>query len=148
LTDRTLPPGLASVAPDANLFSELLEAEKKFDWTLSRKRQEVKDATSKDLTVGEIGCLISAIANWLVQCKRTLRIFLSHSVQNQPWQRATAGDGSEPAVNFETGEGVPSWTFRIQGKLLEVSLWLWFHSFLTTHSTAALYTQAQGSTTG
>ena len=60
LTDRTLPPGLASIAPDANLFSELLEAEKKLDWTLSRKRQEVKDATSKDLTVGGIGCPISA----------------------------------------------------------------------------------------
>jgi SWI/SNF-related matrix-associated actin-dependent regulator of chromatin subfamily D len=119
------------------LFSDLLEAEKKLDWTLSRKRQEVKDATSKDLTVGGIGCPISAKANWLVQCKRTLRLFLSHSVQNQPWQRMAAGDGSEPAVNFETGEGVPSWTFQIQGKLLDVSLRLWFPSFLIALSIAA-----------
>ena len=82
-----------------------------------------------------------------MQCKRTLRIFLSHSVQNQPWQRTAAGDSSEPTVNFETGEGVPSWTFRIQGKLLDVSIQLYPQLCLTSLSAVGLHTQAQGSTT-
>lgn len=70
------------------------------------------------------------------QTKRTLRIFMSHSVQNQAWQKE-AGLGKPPGnelqadgtigsldggnASFETGDGVPSWTFKIEGKLLQVT---------------------------
>lgn len=42
---------------------------------------------------------------------------MNHTVSGQPWQ--TGADAGE-VVNFETGEGVPAWAFRIEGRLLEV----------------------------
>ena len=62
-------------------------------------------------------CLYLA-TNMHPQTTRTLRIFLSHTVSGQPWQ--TGGVPPENA-NFETGEGIPAWSFRIEGRLLEVS---------------------------
>jgi hypothetical protein len=51
------------------------------------------------------------------QTSRTLRIFLGHTVSGQVWQTGTdAGEGA----NFETGEGIPAWAFKIEGRLLEV----------------------------
>lgn len=51
---------------------------------------------------------------------RTLRIFLSHTVSDQAWQNA--GQAASDAPNFETGQGIPSWTFKIEGRLLDVRL--------------------------
>lgn len=56
---------------------------------------------------------------------------MSHSVQNQAWQKDAGSrqpDGSTGSMegasdgnpSFETGDGVPSWTFKIEGKLLQV----------------------------
>ena len=50
------------------------------------------------------------------QTTRTLRLFLSHTVSGQLWQ--TGGDVGVP--NFDTGEGIPAWAFKIEGRLLEV----------------------------
>lgn len=52
------------------------------------------------------------------QTTRTLRIFLSHTVSDQAWQLESTGTGEGP--NFETGAGIPSWSFKIEGRLLEV----------------------------
>jgi hypothetical protein len=54
------------------------------------------------------------------QTTRTLRIFLSHTVCNQVWQ--TGGKPEDSTVNFETGEGIPTWSLKIEGRLLEVCL--------------------------
>ena len=52
----------------------------------------------------------------IIQTTRTLRIYLSNTVSGQVWQ-----NGGEPSTtNFETGEGIPAWQFRIEGRLLEV----------------------------
>lgn len=60
----------------------------------------------------------------MYQTTRTLRIFLSHTVSGQLWQ-----DGETPAppesaepINFETGQGIPSWALKIEGRLLEVCI--------------------------
>jgi hypothetical protein len=63
-----------------------------------------------------------------LQTKRTLRIFVSNTAYNQPWQTqantdgvAAALDGSaKPEINAETGEGIPGWTLRVEGRLLDV----------------------------
>jgi len=55
--------------------------------------------------------------SFLSQATRTLRIFLSHTVSSQQWQNV--GE-IPPAANFETGEGIPAWAFKIEGRLLEV----------------------------
>lgn len=47
---------------------------------------------------------------------RTLRIFLSHTASGQLWQ--TGGAPQQP--KFDTGDGIPAWQFKIEGRLLEV----------------------------
>jgi SWI/SNF-related matrix-associated actin-dependent regulator of chromatin subfamily D len=49
-----------------------------------------------------------------------LRIFLSHTVSGQVWQQgdALSNDGN---VNIETGEGIPAFQLKVEGRLLEVS---------------------------
>ncbi|KAJ1300093.1 hypothetical protein OPQ81_002575 [Rhizoctonia solani] len=83
---------------DAELYEQLVEREKKLDWITQRKRIELQDALQK-----------------VIKTRRTLRVFISHTSSNQAWQ---ASENPAPP-NFETGEGVPSWTLRIQGRLLE-----------------------------
>jgi hypothetical protein len=38
-------------------------------------------------------------------------------VSGQHWQT-----GGDVAANFETGEGIPAWAFKIEGRMLEVCL--------------------------
>ncbi|QRV90415.1 SWI/SNF complex protein [Ceratobasidium sp. AG-Ba] len=83
--------------PDADLYEQLVEKERKLDWITQRKRIELQDSIQK-----------------VVKVRRTLRVFVSHTSSSQAWQ---ASENSVPP-NFETGEGVPSWTLRIQGRLL------------------------------
>jgi hypothetical protein len=52
------------------------------------------------------------------QTRRTLRVFLSHSVTNQPWQTQAATG----TPDFETGQGIPSWSLRVDGRILDVRL--------------------------
>jgi hypothetical protein len=49
LTDRSLPPGLSAVSPDAGLFDDLLEMEKLLDWTMTRRRQEIFDTLNRGM---------------------------------------------------------------------------------------------------
>jgi len=76
--------------------------EKKLDWTIMRKKAEVQDA---------LGRTASAT--------RTLRLFLSHTVSGQTWQSETSASGTADPPNFETGQGVPAWQLKIEGRLLE-----------------------------
>ncbi|KAI6030177.1 hypothetical protein EDC04DRAFT_2572396 [Pisolithus marmoratus] len=67
---------------------------------MTRKRVEVQDALSRNPTT-----------------TRTLRVFLSHTVSGQSWQ---VGDTESDPVNFETGQGIPAWSFKVEGRLLEL----------------------------
>jgi SWI/SNF-related matrix-associated actin-dependent regulator of chromatin subfamily D len=98
------------------MYQDLLEMERRLDWTMMRKKVEVQDALARNPTV----CLSILVASFnlkVLQTTRTLRIFLSHTVSEQTWQ---AVDGLDRTVNFETGEGIPAWAFKIEGRLLEV----------------------------
>ncbi|CAA7262676.1 unnamed protein product [Cyclocybe aegerita] len=103
LLDKSIPNVILQnpeFAQDSKMYQDLLEMERKLDWTMMRKRAEVQDALGRTPTT-----------------IRTLRIFLSHTVSGQLWQ--TGGDIGTIA-NFETGEGIPAWSFKIEGRLLEV----------------------------
>ena len=55
------------------------------------------------------------------QTRQTLRVFISHRVAGQSWQI----DQSEPqpeSVDFSAGGGVPSWTIKVEGRPLAVSV--------------------------
>ena len=113
------------------MYQDLLEMERKLDWTMMRKRVEVQDALGRIPSVRFFiviyipiffyfctGILIP-LTSFLSQTTRTLRIFLSHTVSSQQWQNV--GE-IPPAANFETGEGIPAWAFKIEGRLLEVGV--------------------------
>jgi len=48
---------------------------------------------------------------------RTLRLFVSHTVSGQAWQTGTEG---ENMAHPETGESIPAWQLKIEGRLLEL----------------------------
>lgn len=54
-----------------------------------------------------------------MEVPRTLRMFLSHTVSGQVWQQPETGD---PAYNFDTGQGIPAWQLKIEGRVLEASV--------------------------
>ncbi|PCH42853.1 SWI/SNF complex 60 kDa subunit [Wolfiporia cocos MD-104 SS10] len=109
VTDKNLPNALLQspeFAADSQMYRDLLEMERRLDWTMTRKRVEVQDAIQR-----------------IAPTTRTLRIFISHTVSGQPWQQGIEGAGAEGdagKVNPETGEGIPAWSLRIEGRLLEI----------------------------
>ncbi|OCH90078.1 SWI/SNF complex 60 kDa subunit [Obba rivulosa] len=103
LTDKNLPNALlqsSEFSADSRMYTDLLQMERRLDWTMTRKRVEVQDALSRPIPT-----------------TRTLRIFMSHTVSGQAWQQ---GADAEPKINPETGEGIPAFSFRIEGRLLEI----------------------------
>ncbi|KAH6904427.1 SWI/SNF complex 60 kDa subunit [Coprinopsis sp. MPI-PUGE-AT-0042] len=101
LTDKSIPNAIlqnAEFAQDSKMYQELLETERRLDWTMTRKKFEVQDALARNPTT-----------------TRTLRIFMNHTVSGQVWQ-----NNGEQTPNFETGEGIPAWQFRLEGRLLEI----------------------------
>ncbi|KAI0060153.1 BAR-domain-containing protein [Artomyces pyxidatus] len=104
LVDRNLPNSILSdttFAVDSQMYQDLLEMEKKLDWTMMRKKAEVQDALNRPAPT-----------------TRTLRLFLSHTVSGQTWQTGEASTSETP--NFETGQGIPAWQLKLEGRLLEV----------------------------
>jgi SWI/SNF-related matrix-associated actin-dependent regulator of chromatin subfamily D len=103
ITDKNIPNAIVEnpeFAEDSKMYQELLEMERKLDWTTMKKRAEVQDTLSRHPTT-----------------TRTLRLFLSHTVSSQPWQ---TGSEAPENPNVETGEGVPSWQLKFEGRMLEL----------------------------
>ncbi|KAI8639262.1 hypothetical protein BD408DRAFT_435288 [Parasitella parasitica] len=82
--------------PESKLYNELREFEKNLDMAIMRKRLDIQEALGKPTKV-----------------RRTLRIFVSNTAADQPEQL------DEP-TNFESNDdNAPSWTLRIEGRLLD-----------------------------
>lgn len=62
-----------------------MKIEQKLDWTLLRKKAEINDALGRSTRV-----------------KRTLRVFLSNTVHDQPWQ--TGSENNEKDCDVRMGE--------------------------------------------
>lgn len=118
-TDRSLPPSLRRQVKESALYNDLQRAERSLDWTLARKRAELMDGLSRPPRV-----------------KRTLRIFLSNTCANQPFQVAERAQQPQEAPDEDdeedekpentgapapTATELPSWTLRIEGRLLDPS---------------------------
>ncbi|KAF7309650.1 SWI/SNF and RSC complex subunit [Mycena indigotica] len=103
ITDKSVPHAILhnpDFAQDSQMYQDLLAMERKLDWTMMRKKAEIQDALARTPST-----------------TRTLRIFLSHTVSGQAWQ--TTPDLND-APNFDTGEGIPAWSMKIEGRLLEL----------------------------
>jgi len=104
------------------MYQDLQDMEKKLDWTIMRKKAEVQDALGRTASVS-INLILLGLCRMIIlrQTTRTLRLFLSHTSSGQAWQSETSASGTADQPNFETGQGIPAWQLKIEGRLLEVS---------------------------
>ena len=145
-TDRSLPPFIKRQVKESAIYNDLQRMERNLDWIMACKRAELMDSMGKPPKV-----------------KRTLRIFLSNTCANQPFQVAEKEhrrDATEMTADADDGDGgddddsgaaaprpksaaktdhtdVPSWTLRIEGRLLDPSFRSRAGAALSAHATAA-----------
>ena len=104
------------IAPDAALYTQMRESERKLDWTMARKVLEMQETVTKVIRVCRPvqfqSQLFIAMAS---QKRRILRVFVTHTAHGQHWQV----QGGDAPVDFNTGKGIPSWELKIEGKLLD-----------------------------
>lgn len=91
-TDKNLPDGIEDViiGEGVQQYKNLRDLEKRLDAAVIRKRLDIQDSINKT-----------------VKKYRTMRIWISNTVENQPWQ----GSGSNP--------GSGRYKVRIEGRLLD-----------------------------
>ncbi|BFZ54991.1 SWI/SNF and RSC complex subunit Ssr3 [Savitreella phatthalungensis] len=124
--DRHLPDGADEVDPvTAGLYARMQACERRAETVLSRKRFDLQDMLAgSGGSMNASGAARSTTSTALTvgrPQKRTLRIFLSNTAADQPWQaRATnAANGVEDDGNFDfETTNIPSWELRIEGRLL------------------------------
>lgn len=109
-TDLTIPHSMDTLVPEVGLYRKLLDAERRVDILTARKFGDVTESLGK-----------------LPRKKELLRIFIYNTAENQPWQTGDAsgsGNGNGNGSGSGTGEGgaasagEPSWTLRIEGRLV------------------------------
>lgn len=91
-TDKNLPDGIedAIIGEGVQQYKNLRDLEKRLDAAVIRKRLDIQDSINKT-----------------VKKYRTMRIWISNTVENQPWQ----GSGTNP--------GSGRYKVRIEGRLLD-----------------------------
>jgi SWI/SNF-related matrix-associated actin-dependent regulator of chromatin subfamily D len=98
--DRNMPEGVEDlVIGDAvQQYKDLRDVERKLDYTMMRKRLDIQDSIHRN-----------------VKRHKTMRIWISNTADNQPWQ---AKGLDENAFDFTTGED-GTYRVKIEGRLLE-----------------------------
>ncbi|KNE54853.1 hypothetical protein AMAG_00802 [Allomyces macrogynus ATCC 38327] len=94
--ERNLPPKIENVVPEAAFYKRMQETERKMDAIIMRKQVEIQDALAKP-----------------IKTRATLRIFVSNYAADQHHM--------EPTYLLTGGDGVPNWTLRIEGRIIEPS---------------------------
>lgn len=99
-TDRNMPDGVEEmiVGDGVQQYKRLREMERKLDAIMMRKKLDQQDS------------LHNAVKKY-----RTLRIWISNTVENQPWQ---GGQMDENAFDFTMGSEA-TYKVKIEGRLLE-----------------------------
>ncbi|KAJ2597888.1 SWI/SNF and RSC complex subunit Ssr3 [Coemansia sp. RSA 1286] len=100
LIEKSLPPKIESYIPESRLFMQLQALERKLDTKVVRKRLEVQEALGKP-----------------VYKKRILRVFVSNLAANQG--AVGANDDSDLGDAERTEATAPSWTLRVEGRLVD-----------------------------
>ncbi|KAE8410387.1 hypothetical protein BDV36DRAFT_289638 [Aspergillus pseudocaelatus] len=97
-TDKNIPDGIEDVVIGEGVqqYKNLRDLEKRLDAAIVRKRLDIQDSISKT-----------------VKKYRTMRIWITNTVENQPWQGATGQNGSV------TNPGSGRYKVRIEGRLLD-----------------------------
>ena len=100
-TDKNLPEGIEDVVIGEGVeqYKNMRELEKRLDAAVVRKRLDIQDSVSKT-----------------VKKYRTMRIWISNTVENQPWQQQSGQDGSV-VTGMSPGSG--RFKVKIEGRLLD-----------------------------
>ncbi|KAL3421042.1 SWI/SNF complex protein (SWIB/MDM2 domain-containing protein) [Phlyctema vagabunda] len=99
-TDKNIPEGVEEhiVGDGVQRYRDLREIERRLDSTMTRKRLDIQDAVNRQ-----------------VKRYRTLRVWISNTVEDQPWQ----ADGLDiDAFDFSTNMD-SSYRVKIEGRLLD-----------------------------
>ncbi|ANB12390.1 Snf12p [Sugiyamaella lignohabitans] len=99
-TDLNLPDKIENVIPEAKLYTDLQDAERRLDATISRKKMDLQDTIARS-----------------IMKTKTLRVFISSSVSDQPWQ--TVPQLNENSFDFMDSQNTPLWNLRIEGRLVD-----------------------------
>ncbi|KAL4919331.1 hypothetical protein BDW62DRAFT_209808 [Aspergillus aurantiobrunneus] len=97
-TDKNIPDGVEDVVVGEGVqqYKSLRDLEKRLDAAVVRKRLDIQDSISKT-----------------VKKYRTMRIWVSNTVEDQPWQ--TGQNGSAPGTTPGSGR----YKVRVEGRLLD-----------------------------
>lgn len=99
-TDRSMPEGMEDliIGDGVQQYKELRDIEKKLDYAMMRKRLDIQDTVTRS-----------------VKRQKTMRIWISNSVENQPWQRPPLDENS---FDFDSGADA-TYKVKIEGRLIE-----------------------------
>ena len=99
-TDKNIPDGVEDViiGDGVQQYKRLRELERQLDATMVRKRLDIQDSITRT-----------------VRRYRTLRIWISNTVENQPWQKVLERNGTLSRTNPGSGR----YKVRIEGQLLD-----------------------------
>lgn len=99
-TDKNIPDDVEEViiGDGVQQYKSLRELEKRLDIAIVRKRLDIQDSISKT-----------------VKKYRTMRIWISNTVEGQPWQSNDAQNSMAPGSNPGSG----SYKVRVEGRLLD-----------------------------
>ena len=98
--DRNMPDGVDDliIGDAAQQYKDLRDIERKLDYTMMRKRLDIQDSVNRN-----------------VKRHKTMRIWISNTADNQPWQ---AQGLDADAFDFNSGED-GTYRVKIEGKLLD-----------------------------
>ena len=99
-TDRNMPDGIEDmiVGDAVQQYKDLREVEKKLDYAMMRKRLDIQDTVTRNS-----------------KRQKTMRIWISNTVENQPWQRPALDENS---FDFNSGADA-TYKVKIEGKILD-----------------------------
>lgn len=103
-TDAYIPAHMSQLVPELDSYQQLLEAEKKLDIYLARKKIDLYQSVSQWTNSRQVH---RDFTHHDADQVKYLRIYVSNIAESQPWQ-----EGVEGLANG-------SWTMRIEGRLLD-----------------------------
>ena len=104
-TDKNLPDGLedAVIGEGVQQYKRLREVEQKLDAVMMRKRMDIQDSINRN-----------------VKRYRTMRIWISNTVENQPWQQQQQQEqGGEQTGGMGSRQPGGRYRVKIEGRLLD-----------------------------
>lgn len=103
-TDTSIPPKLYDKVPNLDMYKKLKDAERQIDLVNVRKGLDFQSIHSKSIQPSNFP-----------RETGILRVFIYNTCSNQPWQKQLAQERGDITAD---NAGEPSWTLRVEGKLL------------------------------